>query len=179
MGREQRRKEEKRKRGTINKINENPKSSNELKKFIIIAAIILGVYVIAYLIIGIFVTKEIDLSSLTKKEEESEEVVVDSSHILASETFKLKDETYYVYFNSYEEANNNIDLILTNYLSKEKVYKVDTASVFNTKYVTDETNKKTQNIEQLKVKEPTIIKIESGKNVLYLEGEETITSYFK
>ncbi|MDO5569058.1 MAG: hypothetical protein Q4G04_02975 [bacterium] len=171
--------EERKKRQTLNKINENPNSNSELKKFIIIAAIILGVYVIAYLIIGIFVTKEIDLSSLIKNEEESEKVIIDSSHILASETFKLKDETYYVYFNSYEEANSNIELIITNYLSNEKVYRVDTDSVFNNKYVTEETNKSAQNIEQLKVKEPTIIKIEAGENVLYLEGEETITEYFK
>ena len=83
----------------------------------------------------------------------------------------------YVYFYDFdsedEDVGNAIDLI-----SDDKVYRVDTKSGLNSKYVTsDSGNKDVSDINSLKVINPTIIKIDNDKVVEYHEGASDILSY--
>ena len=55
------------------------------------------------------------------------------------------------------------------------VYRVNTASRFNSKYVTNDTgNSNAKSLDDLKVKNPTLIKIDNDTIVSYYEGVSTI-----
>ena len=115
-----------------------------------------------------FVTKELDWFKNDEKETET----LITNTILASETFKQSEEEYYVYFYIYDDDDSEIASIVSSNLSSSKVYKVDTKSALNNKYVSEESNKKAKTLEELKVKASTIIKISGDKIVEYYENDE-------
>ena len=165
MGRELRRKQAKKEGKSLERVvvEDNNSMMNYLKITLIV--VIFGCLI--YLLSALFVTKELDW--FNKKEEQSE---VTSNIILASQTFKQKEETYYVYFYNFDEEDTNITSTVTNSLSSDKVYKVNTSDALNSNYVSEETNKKAKTLEELKVKEHTLIKIENDTIKEYYEGEE-------
>ena len=57
-------------------------------------------------------------------------------------------------------------------LSTEKVYKVDTGSALNSRYVSEDTNKKAKTLENLKVKSSTVVKVSGEEIVEYYEDDE-------
>lgn len=66
---------------------------------------------------------------------------------------------------------------IKNYLDNKKtlnIYNVDLSNSINKAKLKDLGNKEAQNYSELKIKGNTLIKIEEGKNVLYLEGKEEI-----
>lgn len=165
MGRELRRKQAKKEGKSLERVvvEDNNSMMNYLKITLIV--VIFGCLI--YLLSALFVTKELDW--FNKKEEQSEAT---SNIILASQTFKQKEETYYVYFYNFDEEDTNITSTVTNSLSSDKVYKVNTSDALNSNYVSEETNKKAKTLEELKVKEHTLIKIENDTIKEYYEGEE-------
>ena len=56
----------------------------------------------------------------------------------------------------------------------KKVYKVNTDSALNSKYVGEESNKSASSVDELKVVAPTLVKISGDKIVEYLEGNEIV-----
>ena len=60
-------------------------------------------------------------------------------------------------------------MYINSVLSSEKVYKVDTSSALNSKYVSDQSNKSAKKLEELKVKSPTIVKINGDQISAYYE----------
>ena len=166
MGRELRRKQAKKEGKSLQR--EVPVEKNEIKGLLIITLIIVFIIGVIYLLSALFVTKELDWFD---KEEETPEELVDNT-ILASEAFKQKEETYYVYFYDYDKEDAEITSSISNTLSEETVYKVDAGSALNNKYISEESNKKAKKIEDLKVKTPTVIKISGEEIVAYYEGDE-------
>ena len=64
--------------------------------------------------------------------------------------------------------------------SKATIYKVDSKSKFNANYLTDDnSNTNPSSYSDLKVKSPTLIKINNKKVSEYIEGEDSIKDYFK
>ncbi len=66
---------------------------------------------------------------------------------------------------------------IKNYLDNKKtlnIYNVDLSNSINEAKLKNWGNKDAQNYSELKIKGNTLIKIEEGKNVLYLEGKEEI-----
>ena len=122
-----------------------------------------------------FITKELDWFS--KDDETKEETSSVANTILASKVFTQSEEEYYVYFYDYSEENSAITETVTNKLSSSKVYKVDTSSALNKKYVADTGNKSAKNLEELKVIPHTLIKISKGTITEYYENGE-ITNKF-
>ncbi len=178
MGREQRRKEAKKvKNNNIARdINNNDmfKVSTILK--VVFAVII--ILLVLYYILAVFVTKEIDVSG--NKDSSSNEM--DSSYsvsnkILATNTFRQVEQIYYVYYYDFDDENEDIASLVSN-LDDYKVYRVDTGSSLNSNYVTDsDSNKEVSDISNLKVINPTIIKIDNDRVVEYHEGVDDITSF--
>lgn len=179
MGRKQKRIEQKKYK---NKKIEEEETNEEMIKISSALKIILGVVIVIivfYFGVALFVTKEVDLSSKSKNES-SETAESNTSNvsnaILASNTFNQDEDAYYVYyydFNDEEESISNRISSLTDYT----VYRVDTASGLNSNYVDDNSNKNVTGIDNLKVKNPTIIKIDHKKVTAYYDGLEEISNF--
>ena len=144
MGRELRRKQAKKEGKSLQR--EVPVEKNQIKGLLVITLILVLIIAAIYLLSALFVTKELDWFD---KDEETPETLVDNT-ILASEIFKQKEETYYVYFYDYDEEDTEISETVNRVLSTEKVYKVDTGSALNSRYVSEDTNKKAKTLENLK-----------------------------
>ena len=167
MGRELRRKQAKREGKSLEREEENTSNTSLIKYFkVTLIVIIFGCLI--YLLSALFVTKELDW--FNKKEEETNNV--STNIILASQIFKQKEETYYVYFYDFDEEEKDITNTVTSKLSGDKVYKVNTKDALNNNYIGDKTNKKAKTLEDLKVKEHTLIKIVNDTIKEYYEGEE-------
>ena len=173
MGRELRRKQAKKEGKSL--VREEIIEKNPIKKFITITCILLIIMAAIYLATSLFITKELDWFDKKEDEETKEEETVSDS-ILASAIFKQKEEEYYVYFYEFNEKDTTVTEYVNNRLSGQKVYKVNTESAMNAKYVSDTSNKKAQTLEELKVKAPTVIKISNKKIAKYYEANEIINN---
>lgn len=151
--------------------------NEEFKRLSIIVGIILGIFVVAYLIIGIFVTKEIKWFQGNDNNEEV--TAIQYTNILAGETFNQNSDEYYVIFSDSKGFNYaTYETIITNN-SDKKIYLVDLANELNKKYISEESNSNVQSAADLKVKDNTLIKISNKTNTLYLEGKDNIINQFK
>ena len=166
MGRELRRKQSKREGKSLQR--EIPEEKNQIKSLIIITIVLVVIIGLIYLLSALFVTKELDW--FEKDEKETEKLATNT--VLASEIFKQAEEEYYVYFYDYKDEDDEIASTVSNKLSSAKVYKVDTSSALNNKYVSEESNKKAKKLEELKVKASTVIKISGEQIVAYYENDE-------
>ena len=175
MGRELRRKQAKREGKSLQK--PVVKEENNTKKMLKIVFGLIAFFAILYLLLGIFVTKEIkwfDKSNNNNNNSSNGSGVTNS--ILASAIFKQSPEEYYVYFYDFSDEDEKITSAITTNITNLQVYRVDTSSAMNSKYVSDETNKDAKNLEQLKVKAPTLIKITGETITEYYESNEIINN---
>ena len=167
MGRELRRKQAKREGKSLQK--EEVVEKNQIKQLISITIVLVVIIGLIYLISALFVTKELDWFD---KNDDTTIPTLATNTILASEIFKQSEEEYYVYFYDYKDEDTDITSHITSKLSSSKVYKVDTSNGLNNNYVSEESNKKAKNLDELKVKAPTLIKINGEKISAYYEGDE-------
>jgi len=174
MGRELRRKQAKKEGKSLQREELNEK--NQIKNFIIITVILLIIFGFIYLGSAIFITKELDWVKGNDKDNSSENETSSeiANTILASQIFKQKEEEYYVYFYEFDNTEDTLEYtnMVNDRLGEEKVYKVDTSSALNSNYVGEESNKKAKKLEDLKVKNYTLIKIKNDKIVEYYEEDE-------
>lgn len=171
MGRELRRKQSKIEGKSLKRENVDKKDNDSIQKFVKITIVLIVLLDVIYLLIGLFVTKEIKWFS----DSSDSSINTVSNNIIASAIFKQKEEEYYVYFYNFEETNSNIESTISNKLSDYKVYRVDTSSSLNQNYVSeDSSNPNAKNLEELKVKAPTLIKIINDQIVSYYETENGI-----
>ena len=168
MGRELRRKQAKKEGKSLKK--EIHIEENEIKQFIKITLLLVFIISVIYLISALFITKELDW--FDNKNEENNTLVENT--ILAAEIFKQKEEEYYVYFYNYQDEDIEVTSHINNRLSSKKIYKVDTSSVLNNKYVSKVSNKAAKKLEELKVKEPTVIKVTGETISEYYERQEIL-----
>jgi len=176
MGREQRRREQfknKNKKVEENELDVSIKLSTAIK---LVSFVVILLFVIYY-VLAIFVTKELDVSDDTSTIKPTDEEVSNNSgvsnKILASNIFNQKEEEYYVYFYDFNDENEVVSGVVSSI--SDKVYRVDTSSSLNSNYVTDsDSNKDATNLDELKVIDPTIIKIKGDKIVEYYEGSSNI-----
>ncbi len=168
MGREQRRKYAK-------KYGKQPEPAvvtddKSLKKYIKIIVVVLLIVGLFYLLSATLITKEL---GSTKKENKTETKV--DNTILAKNSLRQTDEIYYVY---YYDFNNKLTKIENN-ISKldNKVYRVNTSDALNSNFVSEESNTSAKTLEEIKVKAPTLIKVENGAILEYYETEDNILLY--
>ena len=167
MGRELRRKQAKKEGKDLQK--ENIKEEKYIKNLFKITGILVFIICVIYILSALFVTKELDW--FKEKDTTTNENTV-ANQILASQIFKQSEEEYYVYFYDFNEKESSITTTVTNKLTDKKVYKVDTKSALNSKYISDTSNKQAKNLEELKVKAPTLIKIVADQITEYYENDE-------
>ena len=181
MGRELRRKEEKKnKKGKERQEISTEANYSGLTLLKIIGAIAIILFVLYYFI-AVFITKEVDISgkksNTTSEESTSSSSSNVSNAILAQRTFEQSEEEYYVYYYDFSDEDKTISSILNN-KSNITLYRVDTSSALNQNYVTEENgNRNVTGINDLKVKNPTLIKVTGDKVTLYAEGVNEIVNY--
>lgn len=172
MGRELKRKNAKKNRTNTNIKEENPeiKVSTFVKLVIFIPVIIL----VLYYVIAVFITKEIDIS-WSKDNDTTENTNEVSNKILAQNILKQPEESYYVYFYDFSDKDESISSLIET--SEFTIYHVDTGSALNKNYVTeDKSNPKATTLDELKVKNPTLIKVSADKITEYYEGSSEIAN---
>jgi len=175
MGRELKRKQAKKEGKNVKEINKEKEiekitTSKAIKLFVVILLVIGCLY----LFIGIVITKEIDW--FNKKEQET--ITKKDNTILASNTLRQVEEVYYVYFYDFEDENTDIESAFTSKVHNYTIYRVNTNDSFNANYITlEDSNVMVDNISDLKVKSPTLIKVENEKIVEYYEDTDNILNY--
>lgn len=149
--------------------------TQSIKSVVITLLVVLGVFLLFYLITVLINNNE---RRLNTKEPEKQEVTIDYNEILGDNTFTMSPTEYYVMFYDFEGPEAvYYDYLFDQYSSgKDKfIYKVDLSKKFNKKFIAeDKTNKKAKKAGDLKVKDATLIKIKKGKNVKYVEGSSQI-----
>ena len=175
MGRELKRREEKKNKKLSNS-NNDMEIHTEIT-FIgtlkLVFAIVLILFVIYYVLV-VFVTKEIDISNGNEDTNTTTDTTAITDKILAANIFEQKENIYYVYFYDFSDSEDDLSSIISNKVS-DKLYKVDTGSGLNSKYVSeDKGNKDASDIADLKVISNTLVKIENDKIVEYYEGKNNI-----
>ena len=181
MGRELRRKEAKKNKKQVKDSNINLDTDINIVTLLKLIFFIVLLLLVIYYVLAVFVTKEIDISN--KNASDTEEVSDTSSSvsdkILASNIFNQTDEVYYVYFYDFDESEDDLSSLISNSID-EKLYKVDTSSGLNSKYVTEENgNKDATELDDLKVTSNTLIKIDNDKITKYYEGKNAIMAGIK
>lgn len=147
--------------------------SIELKKILYIFIGVVIFFLFAYFVGGI-VTGNIKL-----KKDKKEEVSIQYTEILAEMTFKQKEDSYFVmYYNFDSNEANLLDALQNGLQSEGTVYKVDLNKNFNKNYITEgEPKTNPSNINELKVKNPTLIKVNNKKVSNFVVGTTNIKNY--
>ena len=179
------------KKQIIKNIKRNSKNNTKTEekdgfyKFVTTVTAILLTLIACYLIIGIFITKEINFGK-DKDEKETEEksdVSIDNTTITAGQIFDQKDSSYYVAIYDFDSKVSAISSWISIYNGKEEsipVYKVDSSKKFNSSYIVEkDSNTNPTSYSDLKIISPTLIKIENGSVTEYIEGEDNVTSILK
>ena len=112
------------------------------------------------------------------KKDKKEEVSIQYTEILAEMSFKQKEDEYFVIY--YEFGSNDAVLLesLSSTLSSTaKVYKVDLKKNFNKNYISDGDVKTPASIDDLKVKNPTLLRVKNKKVTNFVTGTNNIKSY--
>lgn len=171
MGRELRRKQAKKEGKSLHK--ETVVEKNQIVILIRIIILLVFIFAIIYLLSSLFITKELDWFN---KEDSQTENRIPANSILASAIFKQPEEEYYVYFYDFNDEDSNIATAISSKLSGTKVYRVDTSSALNKKYVSEDSNREAKNLDELRVTIPTVIKINHEEIIAYYEKTEIINN---
>lgn len=147
-------------------------NENEIGKLIKLVVIVTLIFGLFYLI-TVLINKE-------DKEEESTytPAQIQYDKILISNILKQNEDKYYVLIYDTDDVNQTTyTAYLINYKYKEDAIRYYTAELnnpLNSKYVSSESNLKVKKIEDFKVKEATLLKVEKGKITKFYEGEEVL-----
>lgn len=137
-----------------------------LLKIIIAIIVFLG---LAYVYTRTFITKD-----WTEPEVVEPETSIDYNSIVSQQVLSQSEETYYVLYTDKSSETEYINYQIQGQTKVlDKMYQVDTTQVFNEDVITEgEYTKEPQNVEEIKIGElPTLIKVENGKVVEFVEGK--------
>lgn len=169
MGRELKRKQAKREGKNVREVQkQNVEKPLSPKTLVFILVILLLFFVILYILTGLFITKELKWFGNDKEEEVVSNI---ENKILAIDSLRQIEEEYYVYY--YDTTSENTEVSNKLYLVSETVYRVDLNDAFNSNFVGDPSGI-VDNINDLKVSNPTLIKVSSEKIVEFYSGADEI-----
>lgn len=169
MGRELRRKQAKREGKNVREVQkkrvEKPITP---KSFVVIMVLLLLFFVVLYILTGLFVTKDIKWFG----KNDNEETITDMQNkILAVDTLKQSEDEYFVYY--YDPKEEDTEIANSLYGIIEKIYRVNLNDAFNSNYI-GQPSGVVENIENLKVSNPTLIKVSFGKMVEFYSNTDDI-----
>lgn len=158
-----------------NKIIERQIKNNSTPEVKTAVKIVIGI--LLFLIV-IYFASAIASGEIKLKKDKNTEVTIQYSEILAEATFKQKSSDYYVIYYEFDSKSISlIESIVSDLSQTSKVFKVDLSKNFNKNYTSDSVNKNPKNISELKVTNPTLIRIKSGQVVDFITGLDSIKNY--
>ena len=173
MGRELKRKQAKKDGKNVREIQkkdiDKPLSPKTLGYILVVLVLF---FVTLYVLTGLFITKELNWFGINDKGE-VEDIVNIENKILATDSLRQTEEEYYVYY--YDTTDEDTEVSSKLYLLSETVYRVDLNDGFNSNFV-GEPSGVIENINDLKVSNPTLIKVSSESIVEFYSGAEEIKS---
>lgn len=154
--------------------SENNEFKGTGKRVVIILLCVVLLFGLMY-----FLTTRILSKEVTKKRKQSEvtESTIQYEKILAGESFTMEQEEYYVVY--YDSTDTNLSSTIATYQADKKdikLYSVDLNDGMNKKYITD-SDINTSSIENLKVKNPTLIHFKNKEVVDTITDENEIKDY--
>jgi lipopolysaccharide export LptBFGC system permease protein LptF len=158
----------------IRDVNEDTKI---VKKFILLLIGLALLVVLVYFLSAKYIVKD-KYQEETKKEE-----TIVYNKINIGNIFNRPYDNYYVLI--YESTNdkastyNTLASTYNNKDTKKKLYTIDLSLKINNKYKSDKSNKKATKVDELSLKDITLIEIKNGKIVNYYDNEESITNILK
>ena len=155
-----------------NKIIERQLKENatpELKTAIKIFIGIVLVFAIVYFGAGV-------LTGSIKLKKEVKEAEIQYTEILAEKTFlQNKDEYYVMFYNFKSNSADIVNAVISGLSQDATVYTVDLDKGFNKNYISEDIkNKAPKNSSELKVTNPTLIKIKNKKVTKFVTGIDNI-----
>ena len=152
--------------------------TNDVKRFIIILAIVIVFVVAAYFFTRIFVTKDL----LHEDTKEVTSGAINYNNTLIGNMFNKTSEEYFVMLVDTKENRSVFYLgLMNNYVKKEgalPIYLADLSNALNTRFIADEANI-TENLDEFKVSGPTLVKIKNGKVSKYYTTDDDILNNLK
>ena len=172
MGRELRRKQAKKEGKSVREAQKMAKDKPlSMKAFITIVISLILCFVLLYILTGIFVTK--DIKWFDKKDNTTtNDGNSISNKILGVDALRQSESEYYVYF--YDPSNEE-SLVSSKVNSLSVVYRVDLSDSFNSNFIGDNSGI-VSDINDLKVSNPTIIKVVNGDITNIYSGANEINS---
>ena len=151
--------------------------NNETSRMIKISIGVIAFFAIVYFIIA-FATGEIKFGK------EKTVTNIQYEEIQIEQTFKQQDSAYFVLcYDSTDDNKESLIYLLTDRLKETApVYKVDLSKSYNKNHLVDDESKvkaTSDNISELKVVYPTLIKVSNGKSVKLVAGFDNIKKYVK
>lgn len=141
------------------------KDIKEIKTLIIIIAIII------VLVVGVYFLTEASLKKKNNSKEDS--VEISYSEILIGTAFDMPEKKYYVLAYKFDSDDASIyEKLYDKYNEKDDsitIYKIDLSKGFNSKALSEESNKKPTDSTSLKINESALILIKDGKVSKYIE----------
>ncbi len=169
MGRELKRKQAKRDGKNVREVQkQNKEKPLSPKVFITILVVLLLFFVILYIITGLFITKELKWFN---NDNDEEEIIEIENKILATDSLRQVEENYYVYF--FDAKDEDEEVVNALYSVSDAIYRVDLNDGFNANFV-GEPSGIVDDINNLKVSNPTLIKVSSEKIVAFYSGTTEI-----
>jgi len=154
----------------------NVKTNDEVKRLIIMVAIVTILFLIFY-VITLIITKEEPI------EEVKTPATIQYDEIILGNLLKQPNDEYYVLVKINDDVYVPVyETLLQNYSKQENSIRYYTSildKVFNLKFKDSESNLDVDDIMDLKVKESTLFKIKDKEIVSTYEGKEEIVKYLK
>jgi len=160
------------------KMTYKTEEQNEMIKFFVVLLVVVGIIVGVYLISKVLIKEEVsDITYQTG--------TVNTNVVIVGTMLTAPEKEYYVL--AYDTEKNDANAYATYagyYASKQedatKVYYLELNNGLNENYyVEDGSNKNAKTIKDLKMTDGTLIKIQNGKIVKYIEGLDNIKNELK
>lgn len=173
MGRVERRAQAKRDGRNVKEVQEKIREHNELKprSFATIIGFLVLFFVVLYLITGLFITKDLKWFDKKKTSDNDSKSTYVNNKILAVNSLNQKEEEYYVYYYDSSKEDSDVGSIMDS--MEITVYRVDLSDAFNSNYI-GEVSGIVEDISDLRVTDPTVIKVVSSNITEFYGGVEEI-----
>lgn len=158
--------------------------NNEMQRLGILVAIVTGIFIIFYAVTFLLMREKENYDYIQKISTKRD---IQYDEILISQILNQSPKEYYVFIKENDDINNSIyDVYIGNYRDYNKdnndglkIYTLNIDKIFNKANKSDESYFNTVDVNEIKVKQATILKISNKQIVEIYEGEEKITRFFE
>ncbi len=149
--------------------------------------VILGIVVFLcfFYVLTLYITSKNSDEAADAAKDEQTEAAINYEETVIGRSLSMSDGEYLVicYDKSDEDITSTYESLVSEYQAKADhldIYTVNMGNSFNKSYATDgESKKNPENVSEMAINGPTLMKVSSGKVVDYIEGEDAISNYLK